>query len=209
MNAPENKQPRLGIFLDAESTGLPNWKEPSESPEQPHIVQLAAELVDLDSREVIETMDVIVKPDGWVISEELTAIHGITHEQAMEVGIPEKDAVDMLLAMRAQAVLRIAHNRTFDDRIVRIALKRYFDDMTAAEEVLQPSDHWKDGEGFCTCYGARALCALPKNKLPTLIEAHRILVGLELEGAHNAINDVRGCRAVYFAIQDAEAQKAA
>ncbi|MDB5813510.1 MAG: hypothetical protein JWN23_627 [Rhodocyclales bacterium] len=197
------------IVFDTETTGLPDWKEPSESPQQPHIVQIAAELINLDTREVLDSMDVIVKPDGWTISEEMTAIHGISHDYAIEVGIAEKDAVDMLLAMRAKSVLRIAHNRTFDDRIVRIALKRYFDDHAAAEEVLQPSDHWKDGEGFCTCYGARALCALPKAKLPTLQEAHTILVGLPLEGTHNAKNDVAGCRAVYFAILDAKAKLAA
>lgn len=203
------KVPQLGLFWDFETSGIPDWKEPSESPNQPHIVQCAAELGDLDTREVLESMDVIVKPDGWTISEEMTAIHGISHDYAMEVGIAERDAVDMLLAMRAKSVLRIAHNRTFDDRIVRIALKRYFDDLAAGEGVLQPSDNWKAGEGYCTCYSARALCALPKAKLPTLQEAHTILVGLPLEGAHNAKNDVAGCRAVYFAILDAKAKLAA
>lgn len=85
-----------GLFFDTETSGLPRWKEPSESPDQPHIVQLAAELVDLETREVLESMDVIVKPDGWTISAEMTAIHSITQEHALEVGIPEKDAIDQL-----------------------------------------------------------------------------------------------------------------
>lgn len=195
-----------GLFFDSETTGIPLWKEPSEHPDQPHIVQLAAELVDLDTREVLESMDVIVKPDGWTITEEMAAIHGITHEYAMEVGIPEKDAISQLLALRAKTSLRIAHNRTFDDRIVRIGLKRYFDtpdNEPTPEGHVQPSEAWKDGEGYCTCYSSRALCALPKNKLPTLEEAHLALVGVALEGAHNAMNDTRGCKAVYFAIADA------
>lgn len=190
-----------GLVFDTETTGLPIWKEPSEHPDQPHIVQLAAELVDLDTREVIDSMDVIVKPDGWTISEEMTAIHGITHEHALEVGIPEEQAIDMLLALRAKASIRIAHNRTFDDRIIRIGLKRYHDPRNPDLEI-QPSDEWKDGEGFCTCYSGKKHCALPGNKLPTLSEAHQILVGTELENAHTAIGDVRGCRAVYFAIKD-------
>lgn len=95
---------KIGIFFDTETTGIPNWKEPSEHPDQPHIVQLAAELVDLDTQEVLDSMDVIVKPDGWIISEEMTAIHGITNEHALEVGIPEELALDMLLAMRQKAV---------------------------------------------------------------------------------------------------------
>lgn len=190
------------LIYDTETTGLPNWKEPSEHPDQPHIVQLAAELVDDETREVIDSMDVIVKPDGWVIPPEMTELHGITTEYALEVGIPEDEALDMLLALQAKADLRIAHNRTFDDRIVRIGLKRYRDDPQG--EGPQPSDLWKDCEGFCTCYSSKKLCKLPGNKLPKLVEAHRILVGSELEGAHSAMNDVRGCKAVYFAIKDSE-----
>ena len=206
----ETIKSKAGLFFDTETTGLPIWKDPSESPAQPHIVQLAAELVDMETREVIACMDVIIKPDGWVISEEMTAIHGITHEHAMTVGIPEKDAVALLLDMRAKSRLRVAHNRTFDDRIVRIALKRYFDIEAAAEDssVVQPSDAWKEGDAFCTCVSSRKLCALPKNKSPTLQEAHRILVGTDLEGAHNAMNDTRGCKSVYFAIIDAENKSA-
>jgi DNA polymerase-3 subunit epsilon len=193
---------KIALFWDTETTGLPLWKEPSESPEQPHIVQLSAELVDLETREVVDSMDVIVRPDGWTIPEEMTAIHGITNETALEAGIPEKDAIARLLELRARSVLRVAHNKTFDDRIVRIGLKRFFDDLQS--EDPQPSDAWKEGESFCTCYGSKSACALPGKKLPTLEEAHRILVGLELEGAHNAMNDTRGCKAVYFALKDRE-----
>lgn len=190
----------LGLFFDTETNGLPLWKEPSEHPDQPHIVQLAAELVDLETREVLESMDVIVKPDGWVISSEMTEIHGISHEHALAVGTLEKEAIDQLLAMRAKASVRIAHNRTFDDRIIRIGLKRYHDQPDSEEP--QPSDAWKEGEGFCTCYGSRALCALPKNKLPKLTEAYEILTGEKLVGAHSAMVDSAGCRRVYFALKD-------
>ena len=41
------------IFFDTETTGLPLFKEHSEHPSQPHIVQLAACLVDLDTRKTI------------------------------------------------------------------------------------------------------------------------------------------------------------
>jgi DNA polymerase-3 subunit epsilon len=194
----------IALFFDTETTGIPDWKTPSDGPDQPHIVQLAAELVDTETREVIGSMDVIVKPDGWTIPEEMTAIHGISQEHAMEVGIPERDAIAMLLELRSKANLRVAHNRTFDDRIVRIGLKRFFDQPNSDETALQPSDSWKEGEGYCTCNSSRKLCALPKNKLPSLAEAHRILVGAELEGAHNAMNDTRGCKSVYFAIRDSE-----
>ena len=58
------------LFFDTETTGLPLFKEPSEHPDQPHLVQLAASLVDLDTRAVLSSIDVIVKPDGWTIPDE-------------------------------------------------------------------------------------------------------------------------------------------
>jgi DNA polymerase-3 subunit epsilon len=39
------------LAFDTETTGIPDWKMPSESEYQPHLVQLAAILVDADTRE--------------------------------------------------------------------------------------------------------------------------------------------------------------
>ena len=73
----------LAIFYDTETSGLPLFKEPSEDPRQPHIVQLAACLVDLDTGQTVSSMDVIVRPNGWTIPDNVAAIHGITTERAM------------------------------------------------------------------------------------------------------------------------------
>lgn len=40
----------LLCFWDTETQFLPLWKEPSEHPDQPHIVELAAVLVDTQTR---------------------------------------------------------------------------------------------------------------------------------------------------------------
>jgi DNA polymerase-3 subunit epsilon len=122
-NQPRNTM-KLALFYDTETTGLPLFKEPSEHPDQPHIVQLAACLVDLDTSNTIASMDVIIKPDGWVIPDEVSAIHGITTAHALDVGIPEELAVDMLMALWNERT-RIGHNESFDARIVRIAQSRF------------------------------------------------------------------------------------
>lgn len=192
--------PTTLIFLDTETTGIPIWKEPSEQDNQPHLVQIAAELVDAESREVMNSMDVIVRPDGWKIPQETIDLHGITEKIASVQGIPEKEAVQMLLNMHDQAFLRIAHNKTFDERLIRIALKRYFD--VAHLSNPQPSDIWKAGEGFCTMWKARK--ALGLKKPPTLSEAYELITGEKLEGAHNAMNDTRACRIIYFGLMDLE-----
>ena len=201
----------LALFFDTETTGLPLFKEPSEDPRQPHIVQLAAALVDLDRRRAIASMDVIVRPAGWVIPDDVAALHGITTEHAMDVGVPEALAVDMLLDLW-QGRLRIAHNESFDARIVRIAMKRYNDGYQPVL-AIQPSDTWKAGVAECTATMATPLCALPPTekmrkagrhhyKTPNLGEAYKHFTGRQLENAHTALADVQACMAVYFAIQD-------
>jgi DNA polymerase-3 subunit epsilon len=193
----------FALFYDTETTGLPLWKEPSDHVDQPHIVQLAAKLVNLATREVLKSMDVIIRPDGWVIPDDVIAVHGITNERAAAEGIPEAEAIDQLLAMWGDVEL-IGHNESFDRRIVRIATKRHIDPRDP-DLAIPVSDEWKAAKSYCTCYKARAHTKLDKNKLPKLTEAYQHFFGKPMEGAHSAGGDVDGCIAVYFAIQDAEA----
>lgn len=194
------------LFYDTETTGLPLFNEPSEDPRQPHIAQLGARLVDLDTRKVISTIDVIIRPDGWEIPDDVAKVHGITTERAHEVGVSELVAIHLLTELWSHAAVRIAHNETFDARIVRIALKRFSD------EVLPDPDHWKAGAAECTAVMSTPICKLPPTakmiaagrrhpKTPNLGEAFRFFTGRELEGAHSALVDVDACMQVYFAIK--------
>lgn len=196
------------LFYDSETTGLPLFKEPSEHPDQPHIVQLAAFLVDQDSRETIASMDVIIRPEGWVIPDDVAAIHGITTKKAQDLGIPEALAVDMLLALHNNASIRIGHNEQFDARILRIAAKRHIDPRDQCDP-LPVSDEWKTGDSECTAQLARPICQLPPTakmkggfKTPTLLEAYQHFFGQEFPGQHTARGDALACMRVYFAIQD-------
>lgn len=191
----------LALFYDTEITGLPLFSEPSEHPGQPHIVQLAACLADLDTQQTIASMDVIIRPNGWTIPDEVAAVHGITTEHAAAVGIEEKTALDMFMALHSTCGFRVAHNEQFDARIVRIALKRFFD---APGSELPESDIWKSGQSECTARLSRPICALPKSKVPTMAEAYRNFTGKELENSHRAMADVQACMAVYFAIKNGE-----
>lgn len=192
--------PRLALVYDSETSGIPLWKEPSGDPRQPHIVGLAGKVVNLDTREVLESMNVIIRPDGWDLSPEVVAVHGITMERAMDEGIPEAEAIELLLTLWAGRHL-IGHNESFDRRMVRIAIKRFLDPRAAEGDELV-SEKWKAATGECTCWLARPHTKLPKNKLPKLTEAYSHFTGKPMEGAHTAMGDVNGCLVVYWAIQD-------
>lgn len=175
------------LIYDTETTGLPRWNDPSEDPRQPHIVQLAAVLVDRQNGE-IDRMNVIVRPDGWRIPDDVIEIHGITNERAKEEGIAEFDAVQRLLEMSARAEMRCGHNVSFDDRILRIALHRYF----SPEEA----DRWRDScPAICTMKSATGIIS---SKWPKLGEIYSHFFARELAGAHQAMTDVEGCREVLW-----------
>jgi len=189
------------LFYDTETTGLPEWKKPSEDESQPHIVQLAAILANAETKEVIQSFDLIVKPDGWKIPDEVAEIHGITTEKALEVGVPEGFAVMMLHLMRGQAD-RVAHNRTFDQRIIRIGMKRYM-----AEEAIEAWAEKDDHE--CTMLMAKPIMKMePKGrygyKSPKLEEAYKHFTGKDLENAHTAMADAKACMEIYFAMKEGE-----
>lgn len=180
----------INVF-DTETTGMPDWNQPSEAGHQPHIVEIAALLCN-EQGAVIDSYKAIVKPNGWVIPKEMSDIHGITHEMAMDVGIPEIEALDGFLALHARASIRAAHNATFDDRIIRIAMARYHSKELA--------DSFKEStEKFCTCNKSRAAVGL--KKVPTLAEAYKHFTGEDLVEAHRAMPDAIACARVYFALQ--------
>jgi len=200
------------LVYDTETTGLPLFSEPSEHPDQPHIVQLAAMLVDLDTEQEIASMNVIVRPNGWTIPDEVAQVHGITQDHAMAVGIPEELALYMFMELW-MGRLRIAHNESFDARIIRIALKRHHDPREESL-AMPPSDVWKASAAECTARMSTPILNLPPTekmiaagrrhaKTPNLGEAYQHFSGKPLQNAHNAMADVQACKFIYLAMRKA------
>jgi DNA polymerase-3 subunit epsilon len=189
------------LFYDTETTGLPDFKARSADPIQPHIVQLALVTCD-DSGKEIETKSVIVKPDGWVIPADMAAIHGISHERAMDEGIPEQRATAMFVMNQARCALRVAHNESFDRRIMRIAMTRLGLERDFIEFI-------EARKSYCTCDKSKPLCNLPPTpkmvekgmsgpKSPKLTECIQFFFKEEMKGAHDALADARACARIYF-----------
>lgn len=198
------------LVFDTETSGLPDWKAPSESETQPHIVEICG-LLYTDTGEFIEGYSAIVKPDGWMIPQDVIDVHGITNERATAEGLPEAEVVTAFLALHARADLRVAHNESFDARILRIAIKRYGAGATQ-EDRDALADAFKTMPSYCTCNKAKPIMRLPPTekmvasdkghwfKPPSMQEAHTHFMGKPFEGAHGAEADARACAAVYFAM---------
>lgn len=198
----------IALFYDTETTGLPLFNEPSEDPRQPHLVQIGACLVDVENRQTIASIDVVIDPIDWEIPAEVSAIHGITTERARAVGISERIALETFTDLWSCSDIRIAHNEQFDARIIRIALMRH------GTKIGRDADDWKNSKAECTQALSTPILKLPPtakmvaagrfhHKSANLREAYKHFTGNELVGAHRAIVDVEACMAVYFAIKKA------
>lgn len=196
--------PDLICIFDTETTGLPLFRDPSDDPRQPHIVDVCA-LLYTPQGDLVDSFEAMVRPDGWEIPNDVAVIHGITTEIALEHGIPEAEAVNGFMSIWRQAGLRVAHNVSFDDRIMRIGLMRFL-----GEEV---ANAYRDGEKFCTCSSTTNIVKCPPTekmiaagrgkqfKQPSVAEALKYFTGEELVGGHRARPDAEACARVYFALQ--------
>lgn len=188
------------LIYDTETGGLPKDRLPDDHPSQPHLVQLAALLMDHDGTER-GSFSVIIHPEGYAIPKEASDVHGITTETAMRCGIPLSVALALFSNFRRRAVLYGGHNVDFDDRIIRIACKRLGKDLPVVDGLKR----------FCTKEMSTSVINLPptakmvaagfnKPKPPNLAECIKFFFDEELVGAHDAMVDVRACARVYLAL---------
>jgi DNA polymerase III epsilon subunit-like protein len=194
---------RVFVF-DTETTGLPLFKEPSGDPRQPHLTDVCCLLYSMEG-ELIEMFEQLIQPKGWEVEAEAAALTGLTTEFLTINGGDEKEAVARFGQMHKKADLRVAHNIGFDDRILRIAIKRYFGDA--------PADRFKAAPIFCTANASKPIVKCPPTakmqasrfrnqfKTPNMAEALDFFYPGETIGqAHRARPDAEACAKVFFAL---------
>jgi DNA polymerase-3 subunit epsilon len=185
------------VVYDFETSGLPLYQGVrSDDPRQPHIVEAAAVLCE-PGGEIVDRVDVLVRPDDWVFDEDAVAVHGITEQRAAAEGIAEPEALELLQALFDRAQTRVAHSEAFDAKIMRIAMKRY--------QGPEAADAWAGRHTrICTLAMARRVLSLKANRLNDI---HRALFGADIAGAHKAMPDVMACRAIYLRLLEQQSAR--
>lgn len=171
------------IIFDTETTGLPRdfgasaFKGPNN---WPHLVSISWAVMDEKFNKVLSSQSYIIKPQGWDIPFESTAIHGITNSEAHEHGSDLGEVMDKFFAERCDGY--IAHNMHFDKNVIY--------------STMLWDLHYLCFGGFskpkmCTMQIGRKLCKLPKNKSPKLSELYFHCTGLTASASslHNSLFD--------------------
>lgn len=185
------------LVFDTETTGLPDFRAPSDAPHQPHLVQFAAVLLSEQFHEW-GRFHCLVRPAGWEIPPEVAAIHGISANLAHQFGVEEALVSSLFWKLAAiPGVTLVGHNLPFDMRIMRIALLRAGVGKELQEEHLT-------APRYCTMEAARPIIQLPPTakmrggfKAPRLSEAYLHFFGEEFIGAHDAMVDTLACARVF------------
>jgi len=196
-------QPHFLVF-DVETNDLPNFKLPADHPDNARVIQIGAALLGADLN-VLSTYESLVAPDGWKIAFGAFGAHGISIERCADDGLPIADVVEHFDAMEDQITPHgtlVAYNIKFDAKLIRGERRR-----------LGRPDRWAATKSFDPMRAATPICNLPPTaamvrtgrtwpKSPKLAEAHEILVGLKMEGAHDALSDVMATIEVMRALRD-------
>ncbi|MFH1800301.1 MAG: 3'-5' exonuclease [Candidatus Omnitrophota bacterium] len=210
------------LFFDTETTGLPkSWKAPvSDLGNWPHIVQIAWALFDEDGTQ-LELHDHMIQPEGFVIPESATAIHGISTERALKEGRPAAEVLREFSGAIPGVACLVAHNLDFDEKMVRVELLRR--GMPDGLRTIKKICTMKSSTKFCKIprsYGpntnqskqsgdwgrpnyhpGKEMKSLGGNKWPKLSELHVKLFDVDFEDQHNAASDVLCCVKCFFELR--------
>lgn len=175
------------LIFDTETSGLFDYSKPADAPGQPRMCELAA-LLTTDAGKEIERCEMVIKPDGWSLTPDITAINGLTTELCEQRGVPVLQPLEWIAQRMPRADRICAFNVAFDLKVLRGEFRRAgLDDLYPLGEARK----------HCIQQAARTVTKLPKNKTPKLSEAVEIILGEKLPGAHGAMVDTIAAARIY------------
>lgn len=182
------------LFFDTETTGLPkNWKAPVEQlGNWPRLVQIAWQVYNSNG-DLLEEHDYVIKPVGFIIPSEASAVHKITTDKALESGEDLLTVLNIFSSSVKGCVLLVAHNYSYDYNIMGSELLR-----NGLENSLKEKEH------ICTMIASTEFCKIPGPygyKWPKLEELHDILFS-ESFNAHDALDDIKATAKCFWKLKN-------
>ena len=173
------------LCFDTETTGLPKDynADYSDTDNWPRIVQLSYILfIFQDQRvKVLKKQNFILSPDNsFQIPSSSMKFHGISDIDARKKGFNRKSVLESFAKQLDEIDYIIGHNVDFDINVLRAEFIR---------ENIDDSHQFNHIKKVCTMKSSMPL--YPKGSMwPKLENLYFQLIGEEMEGAHNSMNDV-------------------
>lgn len=183
------------LIIDTETSGLFDFAKPADADGQPRLAELTGILFNTEAEDpdAISTIHHLVKPDGWSMNAEASAVNGLTDDILNERGQPVGDVLDIYCGLIEAGYIVVAHNAQYDTKVMRGELRR-----------LGRPDLFERTPNICTMRAATPICAIPKAtgkgiKFPNLGEAYQHFTGEAIppwEGS-KALRDTHACFVVF------------
>lgn len=189
------------LVIDVETTGLPKKRgAPAiDIDNWPYPVQIAWILFKCSHAgrpgRVLSRGSHLIHPDGWIVPRESSAIHGISHEQAVSKGLPLQVVMNTVHTMASKANAICCHNTAFDIPVLI---------SSAIRAGISPTDQIIPTKPtICTMEIGKQICGIireytgkygtfRKLKPPRLAELYQHIFGKEFVGRlHDASEDCR------------------
>jgi DNA polymerase III epsilon subunit-like protein len=172
------------IFFDTECNG---WQK---GPMSTRVIQLAWQVADLNTGQLIKRENHLIRPDRWVIRNKFCTDLGFSTENNYRNGKPMPQVIDSFLRDYETCVLIVAHNLTFDLRVLGAEMELY--KKKAAKKIHR----------LCTMKTTKELVKATnkkgQKKDPSLKELSQYLFNRDVQGAHDADADVTALRVIFF-----------
>ena len=172
------------LFLDTETTGFKK-SGPLMQHRQARVCQIAMILTDAKGK-TLSQFSSLIKPKDWTIHPKAQDVHGISDMDCIMFGIDQRKVVEMFIEYGRFNPTVVAHNEEFDRAMMEIELAYFGID----NPDIAP---W-----YCTM---KANTHITNGKLPKLDIVLQHYCNRSLgNDAHDALEDARACRDIYFAM---------
>ena len=184
------------MIFDTETSGLPitrgydKYHDPALTHyyDRSRVVQLGYILLD-ESCQEISRKEFLIKPEGFVISKELTAIHGISQENAEKNGLPFSTVAKEFGKDLEKTKVIVAHNILFDYHVLSAEFLRHgFSDI---------HDEFTMKRRICTMVEGEKKFG-QRQKLSKL---YQTLYGKEWKQTHTALDDSVCCKLCFLKLK--------
>lgn len=177
------------IAFDFETSGLPTGKRVYKvdqtnlnSFDSCRAVSVSAACFSSRGR-IIKTFDAIIRPNGFQISEEVSKIHGISHQMALDKGRDFVSVFNEFIEFVGNVTTLVGHNVQFDVNVFHSEMIRHGIDLKRLEKFTIKCTH--------EMYKKRYLQTIK------LSDLYRKIFGRDFENAHSSLADSIACGEVY------------
>lgn len=161
------------------------------------IMQLAYSRYNSWSDELLsDTNEYLRHDDPYEVHEDAFAVHGLTYEKCQQNGIDARGSLRDAAHFLNEAQIIVGHKLAFDLGRIKADCDLY---------GIKWDFTMTDPRMVCTMAKSKEFCHLKdikgRPKFPNLSELHYRLFGESMEGAHDALNDVRATARCYFELK--------